>query len=181
MVTTSKRTVKHPTYGWVVLALSWAAFTATSVDRAAWGPSAGAVGQDFGVSLAQTGVFATAHDVGHGFSTAGGGFAADCVGSRAVLTASLILSGTFMILFGRGASVAAGIAAQAMVGLTAGAGLATGATATSSWFRPEHRGLAFATLAAAPLLAVIPMVILGTFRDRTSSDWSRVASTTVTA
>lgn len=74
-------TVRQSHYRWVVLGLSWAAFAAASVDRAAWGPSSQSVGTDFGVTLTQIGVFATAYYIGNVLSTVLGGFIADWIGS----------------------------------------------------------------------------------------------------
>lgn len=150
-----------------MLGLSWAAFTASSVDRAAWGPSSQAVGHYFGVTLTQLGVFATAYYVGNVVSTAVGGFIADWIGSRAVLGASLFLSGLAMIGFGNATSFSMGLILQFFVGLTAGAGLAAGAKAAAGWFGPKHRGLAmgiYMTATSAGLVlanATVPSLIIG--------------------
>ena len=54
--------VSHP-YRWVVLLLSWAAFTMTAVDRATWGPAAASVGESLGVEPYGVGIKKGAEDL----------------------------------------------------------------------------------------------------------------------
>ena len=71
-------------YRWVVLTLTWAAFTMTSVDRSSWGPASVTVGEHLGVSLAGLGLFATGYYVGYVISNVSGGVLSDWLGGRAV-------------------------------------------------------------------------------------------------
>ena len=96
----------HHPYRWVVLTLSWAAFTMTSVDRSLWGPASVAVGRHLGVSLAGLGIFATGYYIGYVLSSASGGVLTDWLGGRVVLSCSLFVAGAFMLLFGEADSIA---------------------------------------------------------------------------
>ncbi|MFI7132120.1 nitrate/nitrite transporter [Nonomuraea sp. NPDC050153] len=156
--------VRHP-YRWVVLALAWAAFTMTAVDRSTWGPASVAVGEHLGVSLAGLGAFATGYYVGYVLSNAAGGVLTDWLGPRVVVGCSLFLAGGFMILFGETDSVATGIAFQAGVGVFAGCDYSAGVKLISQWFPPAHRGFAMGVFMTATSLgtvianAVVPSLI----------------------
>jgi ACS family glucarate transporter-like MFS transporter len=156
--------VRHP-YRWVVLVLSWAAFTMTAVDRATWGPAAASVGESLGVALAGLGVFATGYYIGYVISNAAGGVLSDWFGPRVMIGSSLALAGLFMIFFGETESVALGIALQAAVGVFAGCDYSAGVKLISQWFSPKDRGFAMGIFLTATSLgavianAVVPSLI----------------------
>ncbi|MDA3630787.1 MFS transporter [Saccharopolyspora sp. WRP15-2] len=155
---------RHP-YRWVVLVLSWAAFTMTAVDRSTWGPASVAVGEHLGVSLAGLGVFATGYYIGYVISNAAGGVLTDWLGPRVVLAASLFLAGGFMVLFGETDSVVLGIAFQAAVGVFAGCDYSAGIKLIAQWFPAKDRGFAMGLFMTATSLgtvianAVVPSLI----------------------
>ncbi|MDV7089332.1 MFS transporter [Rhodococcus opacus] len=142
-------------YRWAVLGLCWLALVLTSVDRATWGPASVFVGEDLGVPLASLGAFATAYYIGYVLSNAGNGFLTDRLGGRAIVTASLIGAGIFMMIFGSTTSVSVGIAVQAAVGLFAGADYAAGVKLITSWFHPEELGKAMGIFLSASSLGVV--------------------------
>jgi sugar phosphate permease len=142
-------------YRWVVLTLSWAALTMTSVDRSAWGPASGAVGKHLGVSLAGLGIFATGYYIGYVISNAYGGILADWLGARLVLSCSLFLAGGFMILFGHAPSAALGITFQACIGVFAGCDYSAGVKLISQWFSPKKRGFAMGVFMTATSLGIV--------------------------
>jgi sugar phosphate permease len=142
-------------YRWVVLTLSWAAFTMTSVDRSSWGPASVAVGKHLGVSLAGLGIFATGYYIGYVISNASGGLLTDRLGGRLVLSCSLFLAGGFMILFGHATSAAMAIAFQACIGVFAGCDYSAGVKLISQWFSPQKRGLAMGVFMTATSLGVV--------------------------
>jgi sugar phosphate permease len=155
---------RHP-YRWVVLLLSWAAFTMTAVDRSTWGPASVSVGEQLGVSLAGLGVFATGYYVGYVISNAGGGFLTDWLGGRVVISSTLFVAGGFMVLFGETTSVAMGIAFQACIGVFAGCDYSAGVKLISQWFPAKDRGLAMGIFMTATSLgtvianAIVPSLI----------------------
>ncbi|OXM70134.1 MFS transporter [Amycolatopsis sp. KNN50.9b] len=150
----------------MVLVLSWAAFTMTSVDRSTWGPASVAVGEHLGVSLAGLGVFATGYYVGYVISNAAGGVLTDWLGARVVMGASLFLAGGFMIAFGETDSVPVGIAFQAAVGIFAGCDYSAGVKLIAQWFTPKDRGFAMGVFMTATSLgtvianAVVPRLLV---------------------
>jgi sugar phosphate permease len=146
--------VRQP-YRWVVLTLSWAAFTMTSVDRSSWGPASVTVGKHLGVSLAGLGIFATGYYIGYVISNASGGLLTDRLGGRLVLSCSLFLAGGFMILFGHATSAAMGIAFQACIGVFAGCDYSAGVKLISQWFSPQKRGFAMGVFMTATSLGVV--------------------------
>jgi MFS transporter, ACS family, glucarate transporter len=153
-------------YRWLILLLSWAAFTMTSVDRSTWGPASASVGESLAVPLAALGTFATAYYVGYVLSNLGGGFLVDWLGGRLIMSVSGIGAGIFMILFGSTTSIAVGLALQAAVGLLAGVDFAAGLKLLSAWFAPEKRGFAVGIFVTATSLgtvianAVVPSLII---------------------
>jgi MFS transporter, ACS family, glucarate transporter len=153
-------------YRWVVLAMCWAAFTMTSVDRSTWGPASAAVSDSLGVPLAALGVFATGYYLGYLVSNAGGGFIVDRVGARWVLGVSGAVAGLFMIAFGSTTSVGIGLALQALVGLFAGVDFAAGLKVIATWFPVSELGLASGVFMTATSLgtvianAVVPQLII---------------------
>lgn len=140
---------------WLILALAWAAFTMTSLDRSVWGPAAPSVGQELGVALASLGVFATCYYVGYVVSNVLGGLASDAFGPRVVLTASMILAGAGMMLFGSVESFALGLAAQGAVGVFAGADYSAGATSIARWFTGRERTIAVGLYTTATSLGTV--------------------------
>ena len=152
-------------YRWVVLAMCWAAFTMTSVDRSTWGPASAAVSDSLGVPLAALGMFATGYYLGYLVSNAGGGFLVDRLGARWMLGVSGVGAGLFMMLFGSTTSVAAGLALQALVGLFAGVDYAAGLKVISTCFPVSELGLASGIFMTATSLgtvianAVVPQLI----------------------
>lgn len=142
-------------FRWVVLLLCWLAFTMTSVDRATWGPAAGSVGAELGVTLAGLGVFATGYYIGYVVSNVFGGFLGDWFGGRAVIAVSMVVAGGFMLAFGETTSAVVGIAFQAGIGLFAGADYAAGVKLIASWFRPQDRGTAMGVFMTATSLGLV--------------------------
>lgn len=165
MSLTSEPVVDRRAYRWVVLALSWAAFTMTAVDRSTWGPASVSVGEHLGVSLAGLGVFATGYYVGYVISNAAGGVLTDWLGPRVVIGCSLFAAGGFMILFGETDSMVTGIAFQAAVGVFAGCDYSAGVKLISQWFPSQDRGFAMGVFMTATSLgavianAVVPSLI----------------------
>jgi sugar phosphate permease len=161
--------VRHP-YRWIVLLVSWAAFTMTAVDRSTWGPASVSIGEHLGVSLAGLGIFATGYYIGYVISNAAGGVLTDWLGARVVIGSSLFLAGGFMILFGETTSVALGITFQAAVGVFAGCDYSAGVKLISQWFPSKDRGFAMGVFMTATSLgtvianAVVPTLI-------TTSGW----------
>lgn len=159
------RRTTSPAYRWVVLAMSWAAFTMTSVDRSTWGPASAAVSDSLGVPLAALGVFATGYYIGYVVSNAAGGVFTDWLGPRRILAGSGAAAGVAMIAFGSSTSLAVGLALQAAVGLFAGVDFAAGLKLISTWFEPRERGLAAGVFMTATSLgtvianAVVPSLI----------------------
>src|SRR5882757_1423272 len=164
MTSLTGKATRHP-YRWVVLLLSWAAFTMTSVDRSTWGPASASVGEHLGVSLAGLGVFATSYYIGYVISNAGGGVLTDWLGGRVVLSCTLFAAGGFMILFGESTSAALGITFQACVGVFAGCDYSAGVKLISQWFPSKDRGFAMGVFMTATSLgtvianAVVPSLI----------------------
>ncbi|GLY65023.1 MFS transporter [Amycolatopsis taiwanensis] len=152
--TSESAVIRHP-YRWVVLILSWAAFTMTAVDRSTWGPASVAVGEHLGVSLAGLGVFATGYYIGYVISNAAGGVLTDWLGARNVIACSLFFAGGFMILFGQANSMAVGIAFQAAVGVFAGCDYSAGVKLISQWFPAKDRGLAMGIFMTATSLGTV--------------------------
>lgn len=142
-------------YRWVILLLSWLAFTLTSLDRSTWGPAAPSVGESMGVTLAGLGVFATAYYIGYVVSNAAGGYLTDWLGGRRVIGISLLVAGVFMIAFGSTTSVTLGIVFQAIVGLFAGADYSAGLKLIALWFAPKGRGFAMGVFTTATSLGTV--------------------------
>jgi sugar phosphate permease len=142
-------------YRWIILVLCWAAFSMTSIDRATWGPAAGAVGKDLGVAIAALGLFATTYYVGYVLSTALGGFLADWLGPRLVVGTSILLAGGSMLLFGEARSQPVGLLLQGVVGLCAGAEVGGGVKLITGWFVPERRGFAMGIFLTATSLGLV--------------------------
>jgi sugar phosphate permease len=127
----------------------------TSVDRATWGPAAGSVGAELGVTLAGLGVFATSYYIGYVISNVFGGFLSDWFGGRFIIAASMLMAGSFMIAFGQTTTALLGIAFQAGIGLFAGADYAAGVKLIASWFRPKDRGTPMGVFMTATSLGLV--------------------------
>ena len=140
---------------WVYLLIAWAAFLMSFADRLAWANLSGAVSQSLGMPLAQLGIFVTAFYVGYVVSNVGAGFAGDWLGPRLTMAVSLVSLGVSTVLFGSITSVAAGLALQVLMGLTAGADYVAGLKLIVVWFGKLERGRAMGLFMTATSLAVV--------------------------
>ena len=87
-------------YRWVLLAVVWAAFLMSYVDRIAWSSVAAPVGHSLGLSVSMLGAFVTAFYVGYVLANIAGGIMTDVLGGRAMLTLALVPLGVFTFSFG---------------------------------------------------------------------------------
>lgn len=156
MSATAAQTATRPGIGrWAYLAIAWAAFFMSFADRLAWANLSGAVSQSLGLSVAQLGIFVTAFYVGYVLSNIVAGFAGDWIGPRLTLAVSLVCLGACTFLFGSIGSIAAGLALQVLMGLTAGADYVAGVKLIAVWFGKLERGRAMGLFMTATSLAVV--------------------------
>jgi sugar phosphate permease len=139
---------------WAILGIAWLAFLMSFADRLAWGNVAADVGHSLGLPLVALGAFVTAFYVGYVLSNVLAGMASDWWGPRAMLTASLLCLGLATFVFGSIGSLTAGLALQAMMGLTAGADYAAGVKLIATWFGPTERGRAMGLFMTSTSIAV---------------------------
>jgi sugar phosphate permease len=144
-----------PRRRWVTLALVWAAFLISFLDRLTWANVAVSAGESLGLQLAALNIFVTAFYAGYVASNFVSGFATDLFGGRRMLTLALIPLGTFTFLFGFTGSVAVGLALQGLMGLAAGADFSAGIKLIAAWFERAERGRAMGLYFTAPTLGVI--------------------------
>ena len=140
---------------WAYLLIAWAAFLMSFADRLAWANVNVAVSQSLAMSVGQLGFFVTAFYVGYVLSNIGAGFAGDWLGPRLTLAISLASLGVCTFLFGSITSVAAGLALQVLMGLTAGADYVAGVKLIAVWFGKLERGRAMGLFMTATSLAVV--------------------------
>jgi ACS family glucarate transporter-like MFS transporter len=140
---------------WAYLLIAWAAFLMSFADRLAWANVNMAVSQSLAMSVGQLGIFVTAFYVGYVVSNIGAGFAGDWLGPRLTLAISLASLGVCTFLFGSITSVAAGLALQVLMGLTAGADYVAGVKLIAVWFGKLERGRAMGLFMTATSLAVV--------------------------
>jgi sugar phosphate permease len=87
-------------YRWVVLAVAFAAFLVTFLDRLAWANANLFAGKSLGIPIAALGAFVTAFYVGYVSASALGGFVADRIGPRRMLFLALAPLAVATFLFG---------------------------------------------------------------------------------
>lgn len=141
-------------YRWVVLAVVWAAFLLSYVDRIAWSSVAAPVGHSLGLSVSMLGAFVTAFYIGYVVANIAGGIMTDVLGGRAMLTLALVPLGVFTFSFGFTKALWAGIVIQFAMGLAAGADYSAGMKIIAAWFRKD-RGRAMGLYTTATSLAVV--------------------------
>ena len=141
-------------YRWVVLAVVWAAFLLSYVDRIAWSSVAAPVGHSLGLSVSMLGAFVTAFYIGYVIANIAGGIMTDVLGGRAMLTLALVPLGVFTFSFGSTQTLWAGIVIQFAMGLAAGADYSAGMKIIAAWFRKD-RGRAMGLYTTATSLAVV--------------------------
>ena len=141
-------------YRWVVLAVVWAAFLLSYVDRIAWSSVAAPVGHSLGLSVSMLGAFVTAFYIGYVIANIAGGIMTDVLGGRAMLTLALVPLGVLTFSFGYTQTLWAGIVIQFAMGLAAGADYSAGMKIIAAWFRKD-RGRAMGLYTTATSLAVV--------------------------
>ncbi len=140
---------------WLILAVAWAAFLVSFVDRLAWSNVAPQFAGTFSLSIVTLGVFVTTFYVGYVASNILAGFAGDLAGPRATLAVSLLCLGVATLLFGLAQGVAVALALQALMGLSAGADYAAGVKLIATWFPRLERGRAMGLFMTATSAAVV--------------------------
>jgi sugar phosphate permease len=146
--------MRHPTYRWVILFLAWLSFLLSFVDRLTWANVAVSVGGSLGLPVAALGIFVTAFYAGYVVCNALGGVLSDRIGGRMTLTLSMLALGLATMAFSFTASVAFGLAVQALMGLAAGADYACCIKLVVAWFDRGTRGRAMGILMVASSLGV---------------------------
>jgi sugar phosphate permease len=141
-------------YRWVLLAVVWAAFLLSYVDRIAWSSVAAPVGHSLGLSVSMLGAFVTAFYVGYVLANIAGGIMTDVLGGRTMLTLALVPLGVFTFSFGFTQTLWAGIVIQFAMGMAAGADYSAGMKIIAAWFRKD-RGRAMGLYTTATSLAVV--------------------------
>lgn len=139
----------------MILALVWAAFLVSFLDRLAWANVSAFVGASLELQVAALNVFVTGFYVGYVLSNFVSGFLTDRFGGRWMLAIALVPLGTFTFLFGFTTSVAFGFVMQALMGAAAGADYAAGVKLIAAWFGRQDRGRAMGLYMTAPTLGVI--------------------------
>ena len=142
-----------PGYRWRVLALVWAAFVLSCVDRYAWGTIAAPVGQSLGISVAMLGAFSTAFYLGYAAANLAGGPLTDLVGGRTALLMAMLPLGAATFCFGYVHTLAAGIAVQILMGLASGADYCAGLKLINAWFGRD-KGRAIGIFATATSISI---------------------------
>jgi len=141
-------------YRWVVLAVVWAAFLLSYVDRVAWSSVAAPVGQSLGLSVSMLGAFVTAFYIGYVLANVAGGILTDMLGGRKMLTLALVPLGVLTFSFGSARTLWSGVAIQFAMGLAAGADYSAGMKIIASWFHAD-RGRAMGIYTTATSLAIV--------------------------
>ena len=141
-------------YRWVVLAVAFAAFLVTFLDRLAWANANLSASKSLDISIAALGVFVTAFYAGYVSASALGGFVADRIGPRRMLFLALAPLAVATFLFGFTSSFVMGVALQGLMGLFAGADYAACVKIVAAWFGSAERGRAFGLFSTAPSIGV---------------------------
>jgi len=141
-------------YRWVVLAVAFAAFFITFLDRLAWANANLLASQSLQIPVAALGVFVTAFYVGYVSASALAGFVTDRIGARLMLFLALAPLAASTFLFGLTTSFAMGLLLQGLMGLCAGADYAACIKLVASWFGRAERGRALGLFSTAPSIGV---------------------------
>jgi FSR family fosmidomycin resistance protein-like MFS transporter len=131
------------------------------VSNALLAPLQPLIRDDFGLSYAQAGLLVSAFTVSQGLSQAPIGLLADRIGSRAVITCGLIITGALTFLIGLSGSYWHLLALLVALGLVAGTYHAPAASLVAQTFSRDRRGAALGmhimggnfSFFATPLLA----------------------------
>jgi sugar phosphate permease len=153
--TTGSPGAMAPRYRWVVLAIAWAAFTLSFVNRLAWGNLQLQVGQTLGLPMAGLGIFVSAFYGGYVLSNVVTGFATDVLGPRLVLSVSAGLLGLATAAFAFTGSVAVGLIFQIIMGFAAGSDYAACVKLMTAWFPLKERGRAIGLWFTGSSIAVV--------------------------
>jgi len=141
-------------YRWIVLAIAFAAFFATFLDRLAWASANLLASKSLGIPIAGLGTFVTAFYIGYVSASALTGFVTDRIGPRRILVLALAPLAASTFLFGFTSSFAMGLVLQGLMGLSAGADYAACVKIVASWFAPSERGRALGLFSTAPSIGV---------------------------
>lgn len=155
------------TYRWMAVLLGWIALDFTMVARLAWGSVAVVASSSLGLPVLSLGVFVTAFFCGYVIANWLGGFLTDRVGSRLMLSGTMIALGCATFGFSMTPGIAVGMALQAVMGLAAGGDVAAAVKLITAWFDVKERGKAIGfLLTALPASVVITNACVPTLMHR---------------
>lgn len=137
------------TYRWMAVLLGWIALDFTMIDRLAWGSVAVVASSSIGLPVLSLGVFVTAFFCGYVVANGLGGFLTDRVGSRLMLSGTMVALGCATFGFSMTSGVAVGMILQALMGLAAGGDVAAAVKLITAWFDVKDRGKAIGFLLTA--------------------------------
>ncbi len=126
----------------IVVFCAWLAFLCSFIDRLSWPPILPLAQQELALSQAEAGGFMSIFFLGYLLTQLPGGMLADRFGVRAVLTVSLLLTGSFTLLFAWVDSYELGLLLRFLAGLGSGAILAAAVKGVYDSFLPKYRATA---------------------------------------
>lgn len=145
----------RPRYRWTILAVAWACYLVSSVDRFAWGALSLLAQDDLKLTLPQVGTFVTAYFTGYLLSNCVSGALADRIGPRLALSGAVLGAGLCTAAFGLTRSYGVGLALQFGMGFATGADYAACIKMVTAWFEREERGLALGLWFTSTSLGVV--------------------------
>lgn len=132
---------------WLMLFLMCCTFAVTFITRFVWTPLNGTVSEELGLTAVQAGAFMSAFFIGYVITQIPGGYLADRVGVKWVLSAGILLSGIASVGMGSITSYDIGFVLRIITGLGGGVFMACATKVIADNFpNLKERGVAFGIL-----------------------------------
>ena len=161
-------------YPSLVVGLCLLAITSSAIFRQGMGAMFPFIQEDLGLNLAQLGLLGSGTALGAGATALLGGWLADVVGVRRLLTITLVVAAAAVILFSQMQSLAQGFLAAVLMGIAFSATFPSCAKAIMGWVRPRTRAVALGSIEASIPVGGIVAALFLTFLAVTFS-WRTAA------
>ena len=150
--------IPYPT---VVVGLCLLAITSSAIFRQGMGAMFPFIQEDLGLNLAQLGLLGSGTALGAGATALLGGWLADVVGVRRLLTGTLVVAAVGVILFSQMQSLTQGFLAAVLMGIAFSATFPSCVKAIVGWLPPRNRALGLGSVEASiPLGAIVSALFL---------------------
>ena len=158
-------------YRWVILALSWFAFTTSMIPRMAYSPLMLDMSRELSMSYTEAGLLMSGFWAGYMTMQLPGGLISDRIGVKRTLVISLPLMGISTMAIGFASSFIYGLLLRFLGGLAAGCVFAPCSALVARWFSSSERAIASGIYSTSGSAGMLIGILTSTIIASSTGSW----------